>query len=242
MSPIPHIISEPDLCDYYPMVNKIAYRLIRRLPATIEVSELINTGFIGLLEALRRFDRSKGVPFFSYAEIRIRGAMIDFLRKLDWVPRSVRRRAENLEETIDHLTKKLGLPPSETQIASAMGIKVIHLAKYRRESKICRLVSIDSSVAEEDSVSLHECIPGEHLDAATHLENEEAKQILRQELQKLSEKERKTIEMYYYERQNLRQIGKTLGVTESRVCQIRSSAIRHLRSRLSHRNVTTALA
>ncbi len=239
MSPIPTITPEPDLFEYYPMVTRIAYRLIRRLPATIEVSELINTGFIGLLEALQRFDRSKGVPFFSYAEIRIRGAMIDFLRKLDWVPRSVRRRAENLEETVDELTKKFGQSPSEMQIADAMGMKVVNLAKYRRDSRICRLVSIDAPVADEDSVSLHEVLPFDGVDAVSKLEGEESKQILRQELQKLSAKERQTIEMYYYQRRNLRQIGKELGVTESRVCQIRSSAIRNLRSRLSYRNVTS---
>ena len=239
MSPIPTITPEPDLFEYYPMVTRIAYRLIRRLPATIEVSELINTGFIGLLEALQRFDRSKGVPFFSYAEIRIRGAMIDFLRKLDWVPRSVRRRAENLEETVDELTKKFGQSPSEMQIADAMGMKVVNLAKYRRDSRICRLVSIDAPVADEDSVSLHEVLPFDGVDAVSKLEGEESKQILRQELQKLSAKERQTIEMYYYQRRNLRQIGKELGVTESRVCQIRSSAIRNLRSRLSYRNITS---
>ena len=158
--------------------------------------------------------------------------MIDFLRKLDWVPRSVRRRAELLEETTKDITKKTGEKPTETQLAKAMGMNVVRLSNYRRHSQINKVVSLDAPVNDEESNNLHDILPSEAMGIMDALQLKEAKQVLRTEIQKLSERERRTIEMYYFQRQNLKQIGKVLGVTESRACQLRSAAIGALRVRM----------
>ena len=224
--------------DFSPLVRSISSRLIRRLPANIDREDLNSIGFIGLIEAYDRFDRSKGVPFPAYAELRVRGAMIDYLRKQDWVPRSVRRRADTLENIRIDMRQKKGSKPSESELAAALGLSLEGLANYRRDSQISRFISLDSPAGGEENSSLYEMVAADGISPEEQLEEEQLKDLVWKEIERLPEREMQAVQLYYFQKKNLKEIGAFLGVTESRACQIRTAAVRGLRNRI--RRIVTA--
>ena len=224
--------SNVDPLDYYPLVARVAGQLVTRLPCSIERAELINVGFIGLLESGRRFNPALGVAFSAYAELRIRGAMIDFLRKFDWVPRNVRRRAEHLEKTKHLLFQRMGVFPSDKDIAEQMGISLSDFAKYCRDSEIVSVHPFGELA--EDGMTLYETISSDIKTIEQELQVRELHALLHREIDKLPKRAKETIRLYYFHHQNLKQIGQQLGVSESRVCQIRNGAMVHLRKRIRY--------
>ena len=217
---------------HLPLIRTIAKRLSKRLPPSVEVEELINIGVLGLLDAWDRFDASKGVPFKSYAELRIKGQMIDSLRADDIVPRSVRRKNTRLEQERTQLTHRLGRTPNRAEMSHQLDMAPAAYDAYVTDSRIASLTSLDAPVGEEGGVTLGDNLC---LDATTAEDTFSDKQLrgeVAAAVDNLPERERKVVTMYYVQRRTLREIGSELGVTESRACQLRGQGVKRLRFRL----------
>ena len=223
------------ILSFYPMVYSIAKRLIRRLPPTVDLEDMVSVGVIGLIEAYDRFDQAKGIPFRAYAELRVRGAMIDELRKQDWVPRSVRRRAQELDGMRESLQKKLGRRAQEDELARELNMDRRQFSRHRRRAQIHSLVSLDQPIASTEACALRDLLACSGLDSESLLVESELRDLLKEELAKLNEREKIAVELYFFQRKSLKSIGERLSVTESRACQIRGAAVRSLRKRIEKR-------
>jgi RNA polymerase sigma factor for flagellar operon FliA len=222
---------------YAPLVKYVAGRLGSGLPAHVDEGDLVSYGLLGLIGAIERYDPERDIKFETYAIMRIKGAIIDELRALDWVPRSVRSRAREIERAIAELESKLGHAPSDEQIAAKIGITVEELDDSLNDisrSSIAALDELWSVSGEGDQVSLLDTIedtsgpkPAEALDET------ELRETLADAIARLPEREKLVVTLYYYEELTLREIGEVLGVTESRVSQLHTKAVLRLKSRLS---------
>jgi RNA polymerase sigma factor for flagellar operon FliA len=220
------------ILDYYPLVRTIACRMARRLPPSVEVDELINIGTLGLIDAVDRYDASRGVPFKAYAEIRIQGQMFDSLRGNDWVPRSVRRKVNRIEHAKKSLTFSLGRDPSREEMANSMELSMDQYENLTRDARIKKLISLDMPTSEDGHTPLVEIIPGENTSVEDTLCNEELKNEVAHSVSCLPEKERVAVTLYYMQGVTLKEIGEILDVTESRACQLRGQGIKRLKFRL----------
>ena len=222
---------------YSPLVKYVAGRMSSGLPAHVEESDLISYGLIGLINAIERFDLDREIKFETYAITRIKGAIIDELRALDWVPRSVRSRAREIERAIAELEAKLGTAPTDEQIAAKIGISVDELEESLTDisrSSIAALDELWSVSGEGDQISLMDTIEdesGPRPEAA--LDQTEMREALADAIARLPEREKLVVTLYYYEELTLREIGEVLGVTESRVSQLHTKAILRLKARLA---------
>ena len=220
------------ILDHCSLVNAVAARLLRRLPNSVVGDDLISVGMIGLIEAFDRFDATKGVPFAAYAELRIRGAMIDELRKVDWVPRSVRKRAERLEHVRTQLRERLKRPPELSELATGMEMTVEELSAYINNARIKRLISFDAPCGDQEGSRLYDLVKSDCTGSDQLMEIAELKRLVNEHIHELDDRGRLSIEMYYFEGATLKEIGNRLGVTESRACQIRTAAISQVRRRV----------
>lgn len=214
-----------------PMVKRIAHHLLARLPSTVQLNDLIQSGMVGLLEASQKFDISKGASFETFAGIRVRGAMLDDVRKDDWAPRSVHRNARRVSEAIKQVESRTGRDASDQQVATELGISLNEYYAYLQDSAGTRLFSFDE-VTEHDESSLNttsSTSPTPHGD----VQQQAFKESLAQAIGTLPERERLVLALYYQEELNLKEIGSLLGVSESRVSQIHSQAALRLRTRLA---------
>ena len=212
-----------------PLVARVAGALASRLPHSVEMSDLTQAGVLGLLDAADKFDRTKGVRFRTYAELRIRGAILDSLRDLDWVPRSLRRLRRELHNAELRLQSQLGRAPSDEELASAMEVspddlRIARERVRRSESASAATESFDKVVA----LTVDTASP----DPQALLERRELTLLLARAIEKLPERERLILALYYHEELTMKEVGKVLGVNESRVSQIHSKAIEKLRRRL----------
>lgn len=223
--------SDALLREHAPLVRRIAYHLMGRLPASVEVGDLIQAGMIGLLEAARNYAPSRAASFETYAGIRIRGAMLDELRKTDWTPRSVHRRAREIAEAIHAIESETGRDADETEVARRLGLGLDDYHRALADAASCRLLSLDShgDDADDDGIDVVDADSPEPVQA---LELRGRTQALADAIGALPERERLVMSMYYDDELNLKEIGAVLGVTESRVCQIHGQALTRLRSRL----------
>lgn len=227
------------LLAYAPLVKHVANRVAVGLPASMDVDDLISYGFLGLADALERFDPSREVKFETYATRRIRGSMIDGLRALDWVPRSVRQKAKEIETAISELESEFGRQPEDREIADRLGISLEEFHDRLREVKSVSLVSLDeiwsSGEGDDDGkLSLGQMIQDSSvMDPAAVAVDEEMKRILVEAIDRLPERERLIIALYYYEDLTLKEIGQVLSVSESRVSQLHTRAMLRLRAALS---------
>jgi len=211
-------------------VKRIAYHLMSRLPASVQADDLIQAGMIGLIEASRKFDPEQGASFETYAGIRIRGAMLDEIRRTDWTPRSVHRKAREVAEAVRKIENDKGRDARDVEVASEMGISLEEYHKILQDSTGCRIFSF-----EDPGMLGEEGIPqsGRHIDQPLEsLQKSDFKQGLADEIKGLPERERLVMALYYDEELNLREIGEILGVSESRVCQIHGQALIRLRARM----------
>jgi RNA polymerase sigma factor FliA len=216
---------------HYPMVRAIACRIYKRLPKGVDLDDLISTGVMGLLEAVDRYDETRKVPFETYAKHRIRGSIVDSLRASDWVPRSVRRKAELISETTADLTKVLGRTPSEVELAEKLQTSPSRLTKMRRDAQIQALTSLDVPTATENHTPLVEQITNGS-DMLKDWEDLELKEELLAAIKKLPDRERTSIALYYLHEMSLKEVGQVLGVTESRAYQLCGQGIKRLRKKL----------
>lgn len=227
---------EAAILQYAPLIKYIAHRLAMRLPPHISIEDLVSAGVLGLMDALDKYDPKKKVQFKTYAEFRIRGAMLDELRSLDWVPRSIRQKSTQLEKTLARLEKDKGGAVEDEEVASEMGLSLEAYYDLLNEIKGVSLLDLEeihqklSDLSEEDPLGFFEDEP-DH-DPLEKLRVEELKGILARAIETLSPKEQQVLSLYYYEELTLKEIGEVLGYTESRICQIHGKAILKLRAKL----------
>lgn len=217
--------------EHAPLVRRIAYHLMGRLPSSVEVGDLIQAGMIGLLEAARNYAPSRSASFETYAGIRIRGAMLDELRKTDWTPRSVHRRAREIAEAIHRIESETGRDADEAEVARRLGLSMDDYHQALADAASCRLLSLDGH-GEDDGDDGIDVADAGNPDPSQALELGGRTHALADAITTLPERERMVMSMYYDDELNLKEIGAVLGVTESRVCQIHGQALTRLRSRL----------
>jgi len=215
---------------YYPMVRKTAFRIVSRLPACVDVEDLINIGMLGLIEAIDKFDNQRDASFMAYAKIRVQGAILDELRKNDWVPRSVRDRSDRLNSTRALLSARLGRGPTEAEMAAEMGVTEERLRELQDESTVVSLVSTEEEVDED--VRLGEIMVSQDADPEDETGSAWMRHHVREALFDLPARDRMIVEMYYFRDMSCKEIGDALGVTESRISQIHSRVKDRLRKRL----------
>lgn len=216
---------------YTPLVKKIAHHLMARLPASVSIDDLLQAGMIGLLEAARKYDASKGASFETYAGIRIRGAMIDEVRRGDWTPRSVHRNGRRISDAIQAIEARTGRDASDADICKELGVSPDEYHSLLRDTAESRLFSLDE-LASPDGETTIERFASDEPEPRLNVEKERFLNALTEAIQKLPEREQLVLALYYHEELNLKEIGQVLGVSESRVSQIHSQAAHRLRARL----------
>lgn len=214
-----------------PLVKRIAYHLLNRLPDSVQVDDLIQAGMLGLLEAIKNYDASQGASFDTYAGIRIRGAMLDEVRRSDWTPRSVHKKSRMVSDAIRTIENRTGHEARDVDVAGHLGIAIDEYNRILQDSTSCRVFSVEE-LAEDGDYYLDEALDHEE-GPVDNLSREDFQQALANAIMGLPERERLVISLYYDEELNLREIGEVLNISESRVSQISSQAMLRLRSRLS---------
>lgn len=230
------------LLEQLPQVRYIARRIHERLPRHVPFEDLVHAGVVGLIDALNKFDQSKHVQFSSYAKFRIRGAILDSLRELDWSPRELRRKGRQVEEACRQLSSRLGHTPTENELAHEMGLPLDDLQALLGELNALEIGSLrvespqdgkeenlaDSVASKPEETPFFQCL------------RSELKDLLAQAIGELPEKEQRVLSLYYFEELTMKEVGAALGIGESRVSQIHSLAMVRLRARLSFLDVNLA--
>jgi RNA polymerase sigma factor FliA len=223
---------------YSPLVKYVSGRMASGLPAHVDEADLISYGLVGLINAIERFDLEREIKFETYAITRIKGAIIDELRSLDWVPRSVRARARDIEKANARLEHRLQRAPTDEEMAVEMGITVDEFQEALLQISNSTVAALDElwtvSDSSGDQVSLLDTLTDENApDPAAMIDQTDLKERVADAIARLPEREKLVIALYYYENLTLREIGEVLGVTESRVSQLHTKAVLRLRSRLT---------
>lgn len=216
---------------YSPLVKRIAHHLLARMPSNIQVEDLIQAGLMGLLEAARNYDVSKGASFETYAGIRIRGSMIDDVRRGDWAPRSVHRNARRVSEAIQVVENRVGRDAGDSEIAQELDVPIGDYYEMLQDSASSKLFSFEELVSTEDGPD--EQIASSTPDPFEGIQKNALREGLAKAIGLLPERERLVLALYYDQDLNLKEIGEVLGVSESRVSQIHSQAAMRLKSRLA---------
>ena len=219
--------------DYAPLVKRIAYHMMMRMPASVQVDDLIQAGMIGLIEASQKYDASRGASFETYAGIRIRGSIVDEMRRGDWVPRSVHRNARRLSRAVAAVEARTGRDATDAEVAAELGVELEEYFEMLQDSNGSRLFSYEETFGEEDSnidASEHSSAFASPLDG---IQRDGLKKALVNAISLLPERERMVLSLYYDQELNLKEIGLVLGVSESRVSQIHSQAAARLRTKLA---------
>lgn len=212
--------------EHAPLVKRIAYHLLARLPATVLVEDLIQAGMLGLLEASRNYSDSHGASFSTYAGIRIRGAMLDDVRRTDWTPRSVHRKAREITQVMQKIEQQTGRDARDTEICSELGMSLDEYHKALLDSTSCRLFSTDELEDDQQQSNSDNILE--------RLSEEGFRAALIDAISTLPEREQTVVSLYYDKELNLKEIGEVLGVSESRACQINNQAMLRLKSKVMH--------
>jgi RNA polymerase sigma factor for flagellar operon FliA len=215
---------------YAQLVKRLAFQLMAKLPASVQVEDLMQNGMIGLLDAISRYEEGLGAQFETYAVQRIRGAMLDGLRENDWVPRGVRREMRRVEEAIHRLEHQHGRAPQEGELAEALGMPLAEYQHLLQEARGHQLVYLEDLAGDGEEDYLERNLASSDPDPLALLEDRHMREALVRGIEALPEREKLVMALYYDEDLNLKEIGEVLGVTESRVCQLHSQAIARLRA------------
>jgi RNA polymerase sigma factor for flagellar operon FliA len=221
------------LLEHLPVVRFLARRIHERLPQHVEIEDLISAGVVGLMDAFAKFDPEKKVQFRSYAQFRIRGAILDSLRTLDWSPRELRRKGRAVEEAIRVLTARFGRPPSENEVADEMALGLEEYQQLLGDLKGLEIGTLHVERNEDSGDEELAYVPGKpEEDPLFHCLRGELEERLTEAISKLPDRERLVMTLYYYEEMTMREIGLALGVVESRISQVHASAVARLRAGL----------
>ena len=227
-----HQDSSAQLKQYSPLVRRLAHQMIAKLPANVELDDLIQVGMIGLNDALSRFDAGQGVMFETFATQRIRGAMLDELRGGDWMSRGDRRHQRSIEAAVHKLEQKLQRAPSESEIADEMGMMLADYQELLGKVRGTQLFHLEDLSGDDGDDFLDRHVADEAANPLAMLQDRRMREALVEAIGRLPEREQHVMSMYYEHDMNLKEIAAVLGVTESRVCQLHSQSIARLRSKL----------
>ncbi len=221
------------ILEYASLVKYVAGRLSIHIGQHVEYDDLISYGIFGLIDAIDKFDFEKGVKFETYAALRIRGAIIDSIRKMDWVPRTLRQKNKQLEAAFAELEFELGREPTEEEISIKLNISIEETKEILKKSSVVALISLDDYLEQNHEISFSGGNASSQNDTPeSQYEQQELKDMLEDAIDKLTEKEKKVITLYYFEDLTLKEISSIMGVSESRISQIHSKAVLRLKSRL----------
>ncbi len=231
-------VREKLILHYSPLVKYVAGRVGVGMPSNVEHADLVSYGVFGLMDAIDKFDVTKGFKFETYAITRIRGAILDELRSIDWVPRSVRSRARKIEKAIRALEQRLERAPTDDELADELGVSRDELDSMLSSVSMTSIAALDDAfdVGEGERISLKDTITDDSMvHPEDHVDEVAMRGLLREAITRLSEREQTVLGLYYFEGMTLAQIGGILGVTESRICQIHTKAVLSLRTKLHDR-------
>jgi RNA polymerase sigma factor for flagellar operon FliA len=222
------------LLHYAPLVKYVAGRVGTGLPSHVDIADLVQSGVFGLWDAIDRFQPERGLKFETYAMQRIRGAILDELRAQDWVPRLVRSRAREVERALERLETRLQRSASDAEVAAELGISVTELRELYAQLQLTSVVALDELMAVgRGGTSIADTLPDETAqDPSAFLDSIESKRLLAEAVSQLTDRDRVVVSLYYFENLTLAEIGRVLGVTESRVCQLHTRAVLRLRSKM----------
>lgn len=220
------------IAEFAPLVKRIAHHMIARLPVSVEVDDLIQVGMIGLMDALDRYEEMPGAQFPTYAQQRVRGAMLDELRQMDWLPRGARRNLRQIEAAVNVLQQRLGRSPTEPEIARELGVALEDYHQMLLDARGVQLIHYEDFLESGDEDFLERNCADSGPDPLASLLDDDLRKALIKGINKLPEREKTLMGLYYEQELNFKEIGAILGVSESRVCQIHSQAIARLRAGL----------
>lgn len=227
-------VREKLILEYAPLVKLVAGRLSMYLGYNVEYDDLVGYGIFGLIDAIDKFDSMKAVKFETYASLRIRGAILDQIRKMDWIPRTIRQRQKKIDAAIKEVEVTKGKNATDEEIAAVLGISGEELGDWQSQMKVTNLISLNefmeqgSEIPQDNNRNAHFDSPEEAI------EKEELKKVLSESLELLTEKERRVIELYYYEDLTLKEISNILEVSESRISQLHTRALQKMKTRMGN--------
>lgn len=224
-------LREQLILEYANVVNLVAGRLSMYLGYTVEYDDLVGYGIFGLIDAIDKYDADKNVKFETYASLRIRGSILDQIRKMDWIPRTLRQKQKRMEAAVSKLEAAYGRPASDDEIASELGISRDEYEGWRSEAEFTNMISLDDYL-EQGSEGRMESLNSQFEQPENAIQKQELKEMLVEALQKLTENEQKVITLYYYEELTLKEISQILSVSESRVSQLHTKALQKIKDRL----------
>ena len=228
-------LREKIIVEYASLVKIVAGRLSMYLGNNVEYDDLVGYGIFGLIDAIDKFDYDKGVKFETYASLRIRGAILDQIRKMDWIPRTLRQKQKKIDSTYQTLEARNGKLPSDEEVANELNITISELENWQNQTKVASLISLDEYLEQGSEIRVENNNSSISFSQPDQLvEKKEMKEILLKTLESLTEKEKKVIILYYYEELTLKEISVILEVSESRISQLHTKALQKMRWKLGH--------
>lgn len=225
-------LREKLILEYAPLVKVVAGRLSMYLGYNVEYEDLVSYGVFGLIDAIDKFDTGKEVKFETYASLRIRGAILDQIRKMDWIPRTIRQRQKQLDTAMKELERRNGKPATDAEIAAYMGISEDELLDWQTQAKADNMISLNEYVEQGNDISADKGISSGFETPEGVIEKNELKEVLQEALELLTEKEKKVILLYYYEELTLKEISRVLEVSESRISQLHTKALQKMKTKM----------
>ena len=226
------VLRERLITEYAPLVKVVAGRLSMYLGSNVEYEDLVSYGIFGLIDAIDKFDLAKDVKFETYASLRIRGSILDQIRKMDWIPRTVRQKQKKIEEAVKQIETRTGKNPSDDELAKELGIRETELNEWQSQLKVTNIVSLNEFVEQGGEPVMDARNNSHFAQPEESIQEEELKKVLAETLELLTEKERKVILLYYYEDLTLKEISNILSVSESRVSQLHTKALLKMRKKM----------
>ena len=225
-------LREQIIVEYVPLVKLVAGRLNMYLGYTVDYDDLVGYGVFGLIDAIDKFDFDKNIKFETYASLRIRGSILDQIRKMDWIPRSVRQKQKQIEAAIVSLEKEKGVNVTDQDIADKLGISLDEYRNWEGQTNISNIASLDEFMEQGTDGSVKEFRNTTYIEPETSIDNDEVKKMIMDALELLTEKEKKVVLLYYYEDLTLKEVARVLEVSESRISQLHSKALEKMKKHL----------